>query len=99
MIVLALRNCLASTHVFAPHVVPFLLDKLSSPQQATKIDVLQTLSVCVRNYGGISIAPLVSDIWAAVRGEIASATSAAIVDAAFVFLHDFIAGPPLSIVF
>lgn len=35
---------------FAPHCVPFLTDKLTSPIMGTKIDTLDTLERCVKRY-------------------------------------------------
>eukprot|EP01125_Pyxidicula_operculata_P012859 TRINITY_DN4241_c0_g2_i2.p1 TRINITY_DN4241_c0_g2~~TRINITY_DN4241_c0_g2_i2.p1 ORF type:complete len:897 (+),score=205.78 TRINITY_DN4241_c0_g2_i2:527-3217(+) len=82
-LVLSLRNCLAATPAFAPYSMPFLLDKLTSDVVDTKLDTLQTISACLRGYGAAALIPFVEDLWAALRQEIMTGNSGAVIEASF----------------
>ncbi|KAF2756741.1 MMS19 nucleotide excision repair protein-like protein [Pseudovirgaria hyperparasitica] len=65
-----LRDCIASTSVFAPYSFPALLDKLDSTSLNTKRDVLSTLRACISNYGFQTISLYAITLWDALKFEI-----------------------------
>jgi DNA repair/transcription protein MET18/MMS19 len=67
-----LRECIASTPDFAPYAFPALLDKLDSTAINTKRDVLQTITLCVSEYGPPTVALYYIALWDAVKSEILS---------------------------
>lgn len=68
-----LRDCLASTGVFAPHTFPNMLDRLDSTSNTVKKDVLQTLTACVNNYDPSVISQYSITLWDAVKFEVLQA--------------------------
>jgi len=55
----SLRRVFASTPDLAPYVIPFLVDKLNNANdEPTQIDVLLTMTACVRSYGGAALLAL-----------------------------------------
>ncbi len=68
-----LRDCLASTGVFAPHTFPNMLDLLDSTSNTVKKDVLQTLAACANNYDPETISQYSITLWDAVKFEVLQA--------------------------
>lgn len=69
-----LRECLAATHHFSGQLFPALIEKLDSTTQSVKLDVLQTMSACVMNYGSRSVSAQSSQLWDAVKFEVLTAS-------------------------
>ena len=68
-LVMQLRNCLASTHVFAPFCMPLLLEKITSDVVDAKIDAHLTLAACAKVYKPEDFNDYYKDIWNAIRGD------------------------------
>lgn len=68
-----LRDCLASTGVFAPHTFPNMLDRLDSTSTTVKKDVLQTLAAGAKNYDPETISQYSITLWDAVKFEVLQA--------------------------
>ena len=68
-LVVQLRKCLSSTHLFAPFCMPLLLEKITSDIIDAKIDAYLTLSACTTNYKPDDFKDYYKDLWNAVRGD------------------------------
>ncbi|EXJ88711.1 hypothetical protein A1O1_05643 [Capronia coronata CBS 617.96] len=68
-----LRDCLASTALFAPHTFPNMLDRLDSTSNTVKKDVLQTLAACAINYAPATMSQYSITLWDAVKFEVLQA--------------------------
>ncbi|XP_028391038.1 MMS19 nucleotide excision repair protein homolog [Dendronephthya gigantea] len=69
-LILALRNCLASTSVFAPFCLPLLVEKLSSDVIYAKRDALLTLATCANAYDSRFIFEYSNTLWDHIKKEI-----------------------------
>lgn len=87
-LVQSLRACFAASSELAQHVIPFLLDKESSTISETKLDALETLSLCAQSYGSLTISRYVEDIWPALRTEVLTSKEARVVDQALKTVSD-----------
>ncbi|XP_078168871.1 ARM repeat superfamily protein isoform X3 [Carex rostrata] len=59
----ALLNIFCFTPYFEPHVIPFLLEKLSTAFSLAKLDSLKYLQKCISCYGPDRMADHAEDIW------------------------------------
>lgn len=77
-----LRDCLASTPLFAPHTFPNMLDRLDSTSNTVKKDVLQTLAACANNYDPATMSQYSITLWDAVKFEVLQAQEPELADEA-----------------
>jgi len=68
-LVVQLRKCLASTHLFAPFCLPLLLEKITSDIVDAKIDAYLTLAECAKVYLPEDFCDYYKDLWSAVRRD------------------------------
>ena len=67
-----LHACLGSTDLYATQVIPLLVEKLGSRMSRSKEDAMLALHACADGYGADAISAHATDIWTALRKEIAS---------------------------
>ena len=65
-----LRESMASNVLFAPFCMELLLDKVTSPVNATKAQCFLTLAACTQQYGYRGVADILSRIYISVRVEL-----------------------------
>ena len=68
-LVTSLRKCLSATQLFAPFIMPLLMEKVSSDILSAKIDAFYTLSACVKSYNPDDVKDFVQEIWSALRND------------------------------
>jgi hypothetical protein len=73
----ALRKCLASSPLFAPHAIPCFLEKLESSNWSAKRDTLLLLHDALPIYGSASLIPSVPRLWKLLKNEIFYSSDAA----------------------
>ncbi|KAI9884489.1 MAG: hypothetical protein M1823_003737 [Watsoniomyces obsoletus] len=77
-----LRECIASTSLFASYAFPALLDKLDNTSLNVKKDVIQTITACTRAYTPAAMANYSVQLWDALKIEILAAQDDELVDEA-----------------
>ncbi|KAK9800348.1 hypothetical protein WJX73_007679 [Symbiochloris irregularis] len=72
MLQAALQSALASCAPMASHIMPILLDGLSSRPRQGKVDALTTVGQCARAWGGLALAEStgLDTLWEALRPEL-----------------------------
>ena len=70
----ALKNALTSTPFFAPHLFPFLLEKLSGSLLDAKIETLHTICHSIFCFDPSHFAPFSLELWNSLRDEIFTST-------------------------
>ncbi|THH18072.1 hypothetical protein EW146_g2870 [Bondarzewia mesenterica] len=71
----ALRSCLSATPAFGASGVTLFLEKLAAGSPSTKLDVLETMDVCLPVYGSSLARITARDIWKILRLEIFQPTN------------------------
>ncbi|KAG2210963.1 hypothetical protein INT47_000123 [Mucor saturninus] len=79
---ISLRECLASTPLFAKFALPLILEKLSSTSGSAKRDSMETLAACAPVYGSAALLPSVNEIFNSLKLEVFHAIDAPLEDAA-----------------
>ena len=51
----ALENCMKASDKLAPHIIPFLLEKLGSSVMKSRIGACKTLKSCIMSFGTTAI--------------------------------------------
>lgn len=65
-----LRECMASNVLFAPFCMELLLDKVTSPVNATKTECFLAMATCAKGYGYRGVVEVLSKIYISVRVEL-----------------------------
>ncbi|KAL9111369.1 MAG: hypothetical protein Q9227_004246 [Pyrenula ochraceoflavens] len=68
-----LQDCLSSTPLLAPYVMPNLLDKLDSTSPVVKKDVLRALTACAAVYDTRTMAQYSISLWDSLKFEVLNA--------------------------
>lgn len=68
-----LRRCLCATHLFAPYLLPALLEKLNAVALSVKKDTMMTLIECSHLYHPESFETFSIQLWDAIKFEIIQA--------------------------
>ncbi|KAJ8458577.1 hypothetical protein OPV22_031503 [Ensete ventricosum] len=66
----ALMDAFSSSSLFAPFVIPLLLEKLSSSLPSAKLDSLKYLNSCLRHYGADKVVKHAQVIWSNLKDVI-----------------------------
>lgn len=66
----ALENCMKASDKLAPHIIPFLLEKLGSSVMKSRIGACKTLKSCIMSFGTTAIEGFLQMIWKDIRTEI-----------------------------
>ncbi|XP_078079207.1 MMS19 nucleotide excision repair protein homolog isoform X2 [Mustelus asterias] len=69
-LVLSLRSVLTATPHFAEFLLPLLIEKLDSDVQSAKVDSLQTLTACCRDYRNKELKEFLPALWHSIRREV-----------------------------
>ncbi|XP_041065385.1 MMS19 nucleotide excision repair protein homolog [Carcharodon carcharias] len=69
-LVLSLRSVLTATPRFAEFLLPLLIEKLDSDVQSAKVDSLQTLTACCRDYRKKELKEFLPALWHSIRREV-----------------------------
>ncbi|XP_048406732.2 MMS19 nucleotide excision repair protein homolog [Stegostoma tigrinum] len=69
-LVLSLRSVLTATPRFAEFLLPLLIEKLDSDIQSAKVDSLQTLTACCRDYRKKELKEFLPALWHSIRREV-----------------------------
>ncbi|XP_072335758.1 MMS19 nucleotide excision repair protein homolog [Scyliorhinus torazame] len=69
-LVLSLRSVLTATPRFAEFLLPLLIEKLDSDVQSAKVDSLQTLAACCREYRKKELKEFLPALWHSIRREV-----------------------------
>ena len=83
-----LRQCLTSTELFAPMLIPALLEKLNAVAHSVKKDAMQTLSAATVTYADVTLDPYARQLWDAIKFEIIQAEDDILEDVALECLTD-----------
>ena len=78
-LVLSLRNCLIATPIFAEFCLPLLLEKTTSSVTSSKLDALDTLAAGASAFGARNLKEYMASFWAAIRREVFSNPSDAVI--------------------
>ncbi|KAM9716751.1 MMS19 nucleotide excision repair protein homolog isoform 1-T1 [Menidia menidia] len=82
----ALRAVLTGSPKFAEFLLPLIIEKLDSAVQSAKLDSLQTLAACVKQYEHKDLAEFLEGLWASLRREVFQTSSEKIESAALAAL-------------
>uniref|UniRef100_A0A3Q2C8W6 MMS19 nucleotide excision repair protein n=1 Tax=Cyprinodon variegatus TaxID=28743 RepID=A0A3Q2C8W6_CYPVA len=82
----ALRAVLTGTPKFAEFLLPLIIEKLDSDVQSSKLDALQTLAACVRQYEDKDLVDFLEGLWSSLRREVFQTSSEKIESAALAAL-------------
>uniref|UniRef100_UPI00398EB686 MMS19 nucleotide excision repair protein homolog isoform X2 n=1 Tax=Pristiophorus japonicus TaxID=55135 RepID=UPI00398EB686 len=69
-LVLSLRSVLTATPRFAEFLLPLLIEKLDSDVQSAKVDSLQTLTACCKEYRKKELKEFLPALWHSIRREV-----------------------------
>ncbi|XP_067909242.1 MMS19 nucleotide excision repair protein homolog isoform X2 [Heterodontus francisci] len=69
-LVLSLQSVLTATPRFAEFLLPLLIEKLDSDVQSAKVDSLQTLTACCRDYRKKELKEFLPALWHSIRREV-----------------------------
>jgi DNA repair/transcription protein MET18/MMS19 len=69
----ALREAIISSHLYAIHAIPVLLEKLASSSNSAKRDSMDTISASLPTYTANPYLPHLTDLWKGAKNEIAQA--------------------------
>ncbi|XP_069756397.1 MMS19 nucleotide excision repair protein homolog isoform X2 [Narcine bancroftii] len=69
-LVLSLRSVLTATPRFAEFLLPLLVEKLDSDVQSSKVDSLQTLTACCKDYRKKDLKEFLPALWHSIRREV-----------------------------
>ncbi|XP_067858126.1 MMS19 nucleotide excision repair protein homolog [Heptranchias perlo] len=69
-LVLSLRSVLTATPRFAEFLLPLLIEKLDSDVQSAKVDSLQTLTACCKDYRKKELKEFLPAFWHSIRREV-----------------------------
>ncbi|XP_072883106.1 MMS19 nucleotide excision repair protein homolog isoform X3 [Hemitrygon akajei] len=69
-LVLSLRSVLTATPRFAEFLLPLLVEKLDSDVQSSKVDSLQTLTACCKDYRNKDLKEFLPALWHSIRREV-----------------------------
>jgi hypothetical protein len=84
----ALQLVFTSTQHIARHVLPLLLEKLSSSMTPSKLDALAALRACMPAYGGVALRPFLAEIAGMLRQEIIHSVDAEVSSRAVAAVRD-----------
>ncbi|GAA5803787.1 Dos2-interacting transcription regulator of RNA-Pol-II-domain-containing protein [Helicostylum pulchrum] len=87
----SLRDCLASTPLFAKFALPLILEKLSSTSGSAKKDSMETLAACAPVYGSTALLSSVNEIFNSLKLEVFHAIDEPLEDAAINCIRSVVA--------
>lgn len=69
-LVQGLRKVISSTHLFAPHCIPLMIEKMESNVLKAKLDSMSTLKECLKIYSVVDLRMFLRSLWICIRREI-----------------------------